>query len=154
MNLLLAIMTLMVLFQPTTERFKMSLVYWFAVVGYSFIGEHIDGAWYYLVGAGLDVALIAALGAIRTVSRLFIGLMIASCISIFLNAVGSVMWFLYMPPTVYNDSYCLLYGAAIILMTLRDPADVGHHQRDSVWSRIRCHALQSRQNVSRGNHPL
>lgn len=154
MTYMLAVMTLAVLFQPTTDRFVTALLYGFAVVGYSFIGEHIDGAWYYLVGAGLDVALIAALGAIRTVSRLSIGLMIASCISIFLNAVGSVMWFLYMPPTVYNDSYYLLYGAAIILMTLKDPADVGHHQRDSVWSRIRCHALQSRQNVSRGNHPL
>lgn len=154
MTYLLAVMTLAVLFQPTTDRFITALLYWFAVVGYSVIGEHIDGAWYYLVGAGLDVVLIAVLGAIRTVSRLSIGLMIASCISIFLNAVGSVMWFLYMPPTVYNDSYYLLYGVAIILMTIKDPADVGHHQRDSVWSRIRCHAVQSRQNVSRGNHPL
>ena len=154
MTCLLAIMTLAVLFQPTTERFQIALLYWFAVVGYSFIGEHIDGAGYYLIGAGLDVALITALGAIRTVSRLSIGLMIASCISILLNAVGSAMWFLYMPPTVYNDSYYLLYGAAIIIMTLKDPADVGYHQRDSVWSRVRCHALQSRQNVSRGNHPL
>ena len=154
MTCLLAVMTLAVLFQPTMERFQIALMYWFAVVGYSFIGGHIGSAWYYLVGAGLDVALIAILGAIRTVSRLSIGLMITSCISILLNAVGSAMWFFYMPPTVYNDSYCLLYGAAIILMTLKDPADVVHHQRDSVWSRIRCHTVQSRQNVSRGNHPL
>ena len=154
MTYLLALMTLAVLFQPTTDRFVTALLYWIAIVGYGTIGDQIDAPWMYLVGAGLDVALIAALGAIRTVSRLSIGLMIASCISILLNAVGSAMWFIYMPPTVYNDSYYLLYGATIILMTLKDPADVGHHQRDSVWSRIRCHALQSRQNVSRGNHSL
>ena len=56
MMYLLALMTLAVLFQPTTDRFITALMYWVAIVGYGTIGDQIDAPWMYLGGAGLDVA--------------------------------------------------------------------------------------------------
>lgn len=154
MNLLLAIMTMAVLFQPTTERFKMSLLYWFAVVGYAWIGDAIDAPWYYLGGAFVDLLVIGTLASVVTDSRLVVHLMIVSTISIILNTFGFASWLFYMPPTIYDETYLFLYGLAIILMTLKEPDYVGHHQRSSVWSRICAHALASCRTLPKGNHSL
>ena len=50
------------------------------------------------------------------------------------NFAGWIMWYLYLDPTAYNAVFVAIYLYAIMILTSRDPADVGDNSeyRDGV----------------------
>jgi hypothetical protein len=81
-------------------------------VGFSITLDNLDGMLYYPTAAFADLTAIMII-ALLDASIIVMRLLYISIISIFLNVGGWLLWLCYVPPTVYNGAFILLYIIAI-----------------------------------------
>jgi len=72
---------------------------------------HLDGFLYY--GSAAFFAYLTLLLSSRSIV-----VQVICLISIVLNMFGYMVWYLYMPPTIYNYTCCILYIVAAFVITM------------------------------------
>ena len=131
-NLLMITAITTLLFQKSRQRLLLASFYVLINTAHLLLFNALDGSSYYLVSALFDLLLMTAVSAIYIPQTLSIQKL--CIISIMANFAGWIMWYLYLDPTAYNAVFVAIYLYAIMILTSRDPADVGDNSeyRDGV----------------------
>lgn len=111
--------------QPNAARLYAAFVFVGATLLHEFKFSDLDGIAYYGSAALLDLLVLILLSGISPIPRLAVRLQIISLISIIANMAGWLIWFLYLPPTVYDFTFYLLYAWALVELIRRNGDNVG-----------------------------
>lgn len=100
----------------------------FAVVAltHSMCMSDLDGFAYYGSAAMFDLALITILSKMNPITDIVIKLQRISLVSIGVNMLGWVMWYLYLSPVIYNVSFIFIYlwVTAVLLQRIKTSDDM------------------------------
>lgn len=118
MVILLTLLIIAICIRPSIAAIMFTVV----TVGFSMLWDGLDGMLYYPAAALADFTVIFLL-SFFTVTPIIIRLFWLSILSVLFNAGGWLLWWAYMPPTVYNWCFGLLYTVAIIVILLRNDTD-------------------------------
>lgn len=118
MTILLTLLIIVTCIRPSIAAIMFVVV----TVGFSVLWDGLDGMLYYPAAALADFTVIILL-SFFTVTPIIIRLFWLSILSVLFNAGGWLLWWAYMPPTVYNWCFGLLYTVAIIVILLRNDTD-------------------------------
>lgn len=118
MTILLTLLIVVTCIRPLIAAIMFTVV----TVGFSMLWDGLDGMLYYPAAALADFTVIILL-SFFTVTPIIIRLFWLSILSVLFNAGGWLLWWAYMPPTVYNWCFGLLYTVAIIVILLRNDTD-------------------------------
>lgn len=129
-DVLLWLLVVAVLFQPTESRLYAAVIFAGLTAVHGLFLSGLDGPWYYLSAAIVDLTILWGLSRISETSGTILSLQRISLISIALNAMGCGLWLLYYPPFAYDLTFILLYLAALFTLLKKDRADVGHNSMD------------------------
>lgn len=130
LDILLWSLVAAVLLQPTEARVYAAALFAGPAVLHSLFLGHLDGLAYYGSAAVVDLAVLWAVGRIALPSATTIAIQRICLASIVLNAMGWGLWAAYLPPTVYNAAFVMLYTLALIILLQKDRADVGRNSVD------------------------
>lgn len=118
MTILLTLLIIATCIRPSVAAIMFTVV----TVGFSVLWDGLDGMLYYPAAALADFTVIILL-SFFTVTPIIIRLFWLSILSVLFNAGGWLLWWAYMPPTVYNWCFGLLYTVAITVILLRNDTD-------------------------------
>lgn len=118
MVILLTLLIIAICIRPSIA----AIIFTVVTVGFSMLWDGLDGMLYYPAAALADFTVIILL-SFFTVTPIIIRLFWLSILSVLFNAGGWLLWWAYMPPTVYNWCFGLLYTVAIIVILLRNDTD-------------------------------
>lgn len=107
-----------------------------------------DGFLYYFSAAFFDFFVIFSLSKLSKVHVHILFMQVICLMFIIANAIGWVMWYLYLPPTHYNLACYALYIAAILCLLIRggDGRNIGNNQLRTC---VNLHRLQGGFNYTR-----
>ena len=108
-------------FQPTLNRSVVAGVFVFFIMSHEVLAYSLDGLIYYGSAALFDLFIITIITKVSTASRLCFQLQLICLASIFINALGWVMWFTYQPLDLYNWCFVALNFYAVYCMIAREP---------------------------------
>ena len=125
--LLIALLVCVAL-QPTVTRGYVAMLFVVVTMLHEIVGAHLDGLAYYGSAALCDLAIIILTSGIRPIPAMVTRIHLICLASILANAVGWAMWAAYLPPTVYNAAFVVIYLGAVVAMLKKDRSDVmgGH----------------------------
>ena len=129
------VLVLLALSQPNTQRLYAASVFISITIGHDALLSKLDGLAYYGTAASLDLLIILITAGIDPVSKMVIRLQRVCIVSVLINLMGYAAWYLYMPPTVYNIAYCMLYLWTLIIFIDRDPVENDRIFKLDRWSR-------------------
>jgi hypothetical protein len=128
---------LLVLVQPSIGRAYVAGVFALFTAVHNLFMYPLDGIAYYASDAVFYLFVIAATGLLTDVTRFTIQLHRICIAAIILDALGWVVWMLYLPPDVYNVAFMALYAIAIVVFIRRDEADGRGYTMDNWGDYIR-----------------
>ena len=91
---------------------------------FSNLDESIYG-YYYISDAFINMLIILCISNLQQATKISIGLVTISFLSIVLDGIGWVMWMTYYSPDFYNIGFIGLYLGAIIILLGGDQTNVG-----------------------------
>lgn len=127
---LLAALCVAMLFQPNFIRLYAVACFVGLSVAHDVFLSNLDGLPYYGSAALFDLTTIMLTAYLRPIPQIVPRLHIVCLASIIMNCFGWVLWMLYFPPIVYNQSFIALYFAAIVAILWEDHIDVGSDTMD------------------------
>jgi hypothetical protein len=137
-DVLLLLLGFAVLAQPDIYRYAAAATFACLSLVYNGISGALDGAWYYIGAALVDLTALWVLAQIKPVPLLAIRLQYLCLASIVLNFIGWAMWFAYLEPALYDTAFIALYLVALYVLLKKDQADeLGGFTVCSGLSRIR-----------------
>ena len=107
--------------QHTLSRSVVAGVFVFFIMAHEVLAYSLDGLMYYGSSALFDLLIISIITRISTASRLCFQLQLICLASIFINALGWIMWFTYQPPNLYNWCFVALNFYAVYCMIAKEP---------------------------------
>lgn len=128
---LFGLLALSALIQPNAPRLLAVVAFVGLTIAHDALASGIDGFWYYGSAAILDVGIIILTSGIRPLPRMVVTLHRICMASVMMNFLGWLMWFFYLPPTLYDFAFLMLYSCALITFIKKDHADVGGFEVDS-----------------------
>jgi len=135
-TVLLWLIAIAVLFQPNAPRFFAAFVFVAVTLTHEFFMSNTGGV-YYGTAALFDMGIIMLTSGINPVSQTVIDLQRVCLASIFVNFIGYCIYLAWLPPTVYNVSFMVLYTWTFIILIERNGTDVGGYRLDSWYSCFR-----------------
>jgi len=102
--------------QPTRKRRMVAMVYAFANFAHGQFLSNLEGISYFGSAALVDLAIISITASLPYVPRLTIEIHKICLASISINAIGWVIWGLYLPVSGYNAAMVVLYAWAFIVL--------------------------------------
>jgi len=132
---LLTIMCVVALIQPNMSRLFGAVIFAGLTLLHDLCLSDLDGLAYYGSAALTDSAIIILTSGIFPIPVMVVRLHYICLISILVNAAGWVMWMAYLPPTIYDIAFIVVYLCVIITMIRKDTSDVGGYSLDS-WRTI------------------
>jgi len=120
--------------QPNAPRFLAAVAFVGMTLAHEFFFSGSEGAMYYGTAAAFDLAMIAMTSKINPIPKMVLNLHKVCLMSIVVNFAGWVMWFLYLPPTLYDASFVVVYTLAVVALFSRGREDVGDFALDSWYS--------------------
>ncbi len=127
-----------VIAQPTVVRGYVAILFVIVTMLHELVGVRLDGLAYYGSAALCDLAIIVLTSGLRPVPAMVSRIHLICLASIIVNAVGWAMWAAYLPPTVYDAAFVLIYLVAVVAMLKKDSSDVmGGHTPGGRRTRIR-----------------
>jgi len=136
-TVLLSLIAVTVLFQPNAPRFFAAVVFVVITLSHEFFMSDFEGLAYYGSAALFDMGIIMLTSGINPVHQMVIDLQRICLASVFVNFMGYFIWLFYLPSTVYDMSFMVLYTWTLIILTERNGADVGGYRLDSWYSCFR-----------------
>ena len=107
--------------QHTLSRSVVAAVFVFFIISHDVLVYSLDGIFYYGSAALSDLLIISIITRISAASRLCFQLQLICLASIFVNALGWVMWFTYQSPDLYNWCFVALNFYAVYCMIQGEP---------------------------------
>ena len=123
---LLVALVIAALTQPNAARLFAAVAFVGITIAHEFILSGTDGAMYYGTSAALDLSIIAITSKINPIPKMVLTLHKVCMVSIMANFAGWILWFLYLPPTLYDASFVVIYTITIVTLLGRSALDVGH----------------------------
>lgn len=136
-TVLLYLMLTALLVQPNKDRFIASSIFVFAIMIHEWTLSNQTGLVYYGTAGLFDLIVITMLHYMKSESELVWSLINISFVSMITNTIGWIMWMLWIPPTLYNAAFVVIYGWAFFKLIGRDKKDVGGHSLDRWYSGFR-----------------
>lgn len=109
-----------IFFQCELNRFYIALVYFLSVFVHDLFFSSTTGIVYYGSAAMFDLLAIIIISNIQPISKTTIAITNICFLSIVLNLIGWLIWFLYWPPLPYNAAFIILYASAFIALIRQD----------------------------------
>ncbi len=107
--------------QPTLSRAVVAGVFVFFIMSHEVLAYSLDGLMYYGSSSLFDLLIISIITKISFASRLCFQLQLICLASIFINALGWMMWFTYQPPDLYNWCFIVLNFYAVYCLITGEP---------------------------------
>lgn len=130
LGVLLTLITLAAITQPTAQRFFAAMSFALISVGHDQILGNLDGFAYYGSAALANLIVLSIIAGVRPIPRTVLLLQLLCVGAMVLNLIGWVMWTLFLPPDVYNIAFIFFYGVTLIAMLDKDSYDVGGFTAD------------------------
>ena len=122
-SILICILLLVALMQTTSERLYAGTLFALLAGVHHLAFYTTDGIAYYGSAALVDMSVVFFTLRLRNISSAIRSIQDICIASILLNAIGWIMWMLYMPPHAYNAMFIALYSWAIITLLRKDATD-------------------------------
>lgn len=103
---------------------KASFIFVACATLFNILFGNLDGSIYFFAAALCDFVVTGLLFNLR-ISRKVLDVMLVSIVSLGLNLVGWILWYLYQPPDIYTGLFGILYTTAIVVILKKDGTDVG-----------------------------
>ncbi len=124
-------------FQPNAPRLFAAVVFVVVTLSHEFFMSDTDGLIYYGSAALFDMGIIMLTSGINPIHQMVTDLQRICLASVFVNFIGYFIWLSYLPPTIYDMSFMVLYAWTFIILIERNGADVGGYRVDSWLSCFR-----------------
>ena len=112
------------------RRFVACVIAGTEALHYGFFND-LDGLMYYGSAALFDLLAIILIVNLAIPTVLAKQMITISVVSIIFNYFGWVLWFTYMPPTIYNWSFAVLNLCTIICLIRKESSHGGHASDNS-----------------------
>ena len=127
---------LLFVFQPVTSRKIIAFVYGFTLVFHGVLNVLTPDLpdkelWFYLLGGGLDLAVILYISRMRETSRLAGDIQDISLVSIMFNILGMALSYSGAEAELYMGLFVCLYLWAIYILIKPEPREDGYFKVDS-----------------------
>lgn len=132
---------------------KASFIFVMSASLFDILFGELDGSVYFFAAALCDFTVTGLLFNLR-LSRKVLDVMKLSIVSLCLNLLGWVLWFLYQPPDIYTGLFGIFYIAAIAIMLKKDDTDVGGTPVHINYSGYHTHANSVYRMVRKGENAL
>lgn len=132
-TLLIFIVGLCAIFQPTKARREAALVFIVITMLHELLFYDRVGLFYYGTAALFDVIIIVCTANLVVISGLVKSIHRISIASIVFNMSGWIMWRLYLPPVAYDMVFILLYAWAILVLLRGERGGARGNRLDS-WA--------------------
>lgn len=114
------------IFQKDKKRTISAFIFSCVTLLHEIFMKDLDGFLYYGSAALFDLAIIIIFSKMESLSYMVIRLQKVCIVSMFVNIIGWMMWYMYYPPDIYNISFMFLYLWTIaILLEQERLFDVG-----------------------------
>ena len=121
----MALLCVLSFFQPTRQRFFISLAFCADCVVHTAIGDSLSDVNYYLCGGLFTLVALSFICLLSKPNR-FADLMVATCFgSILLNIYGYFAYDYGLKADVYNNIFLVLYISTILIFLSRERGDNG-----------------------------
>ena len=118
--ILLALIAFSFAWQPNDERRFAAIVFGFFYVVHALLRPYLGAEQYFFSGAVFDLAIIYILGCMRPQEMIHI-LQVLCVYSITTNYLGWQLWDMYMPPTIYENTFVAIYAASLLTLIVGGP---------------------------------
>ena len=118
--MLLALIAFSFAWQPNDERRIAAVVFGFFYVFHALLRPYLGAEQYFFLGAVFDLVLIYILACMRPQEMSQI-LQMLCVYSITTNYLGWQLWNLYMPPTIYENTFVAIYAASLLTLIVGGP---------------------------------
>lgn len=136
--ILALVIVLLAATQPSTVRKVAACSYAVIHAGHLAISPLLDGFAYFFSAAVADVVIMWLLLRASNFPAISISLLRVCFLEAFINALGWVLWYKYIEPTIYVTIFHVLNLWVVIILTRKDRADeLGGRQVDSWADRLR-----------------
>ena len=129
-TILLTAIGVTVFLQPNAPRLFAAFIFAGLTLCHDIFLSHFDGLLYYGSAALLDLAIIILTSGIAPVPQMVISLHRICMASIAMNFIGWFIWFMYLPPVVYDSAFMFIYAWTLIILIKRNDTDVGGYSLD------------------------
>jgi len=103
---------------------KASFLFVVSATLFNILCGNMDGSIYFIAAALCDFTVTGLLFRFG-ISRKALDMMLLSVVSLALNLLGWLLWYLYQPPDLYVGLFGVFYTVAIVVILKKDGADVG-----------------------------
>lgn len=124
-TLLLCVLAVMAVTQPTSVRRNTALLYVIPTVAFALGSPDMSDKWYYIGAALTDLFTIILISFIVPLTRLSLSLIAIATLSVIGNLVGMLLWYMSVPAMAYNMFFLALYVGALAALYEKDGTHVG-----------------------------
>ena len=111
------------LFQPTTERRVIALIYALFTFTHNFFLQSLDGFMYYATDASFYFLVVLGISLMNKPSYFAIEIQKIAIVAVALDYFGWLIYMLYIPPAGYDAAFMALYAWSIIVLLRGDKED-------------------------------
>lgn len=111
------ILLIITLVQPNAARRVVAGIFCCITLSHDIYLSHLDGFLYYGSAAFFDLVIILLLAALYAPCDMILKLQKVCLVSILVNLIGWVCWYLYLPPVVYNVAFLLIYLHVLVILS-------------------------------------
>ncbi len=132
-TVLIWLIIVMAFFQPNAPRLFAAITFVGITALHELFFSNYEGLYYYGGAALFDLFIIILISGINPVPKMVLTLQKICIVSMLVNLLGWILWFLYYPPLIYNVSFIGIYIWVLITLIKRTECYVGGYTMDS-WS--------------------
>lgn len=134
------------LLQPNAHRMAVAGIFAAFTFTHNMFMFTFEGLAYYGTDAIFYLIVILAIASLPKASSFAVSIQKICLAAVVLDYFGWLIWMLYIPPTIYNAAFMVLYAYTIMILLKGEREDVGDNPVDVGVASLRSHA--------RTGHPI